>query len=704
MSEVQQKDFYEILKVRRNASPREIERAYRMIAGRLSFQRHEQQSFLDDREDILAQIEEAYETLSDGDRREAYDQSIFGLSGSLLGAHPYAGPQSPVTGKERKSKRHSVYEDYYGFSEKPFDLTPDPKYLYLSPKHKEVLAHLVYGLQENNGFLKIVGEVGTGKTMISRCFLNQIHQDFNIAYIFNPCLSSVELLQAINSELGIPAGSESRKKLTDILNEFLLRERKRGNRVVVIIDEAQDLDPQVLEQLRLLSNLETDTQKLLQIVLIGQPELDKILDGEALRQLRQRITIQWELLPLNLEETRGYIQHRLNVALGKGKVSFTRSALELIYRYSQGIPRMINVIADRALLIGYTMNTKKISAKVIRLAAKDIGNIQIKPGKIQNLWKTVLPILVLVGTLGFVLDKVDIPEFGQTIQSEKNLRQFIQSNPLDTSTPKVAEEKPKLSTEADRVFIPEAKSGVEGLPQEPRSTDSMSRAVESQQVARTKEPSLLEISGSDKLVTYLSSLSLSESRTEAVKWVLSRWGVVSGNLMGSNDWLLDDLENDYQLITYELSGNIKRLKGLNYPAILEITLPDSLGTKYLALLSIKDRMGSFGSVDKIEMPIETLGKLWTGKAIILWRDFENLPLSLDKGFKGKEAIWVQKNLRLLGYFKGKESPYYGPKTRRGVIRFQRKYGIKDDGTFNSETRMMVYGLLNIYPTPQLAEE
>ena len=166
MSEVQQKDFYEILKVRRNASPREIERAYRMIAGRLSFQRHEQQSFLDDREDILAQIEEAYETLSDGDRREAYDQSIFGLSGSLLGAHPYAGPQSPVTGKERKSKRHSVYEDYYGFSEKPFDLTPDPKYLYLSPKHKEVLAHLVYGLQENNGFLKIVGEVGTGKTMM----------------------------------------------------------------------------------------------------------------------------------------------------------------------------------------------------------------------------------------------------------------------------------------------------------------------------------------------------------------------------------------------------------------------------------------------------------------------------------------------------------------------------------------------------------
>ena len=214
---------------------------------------------------------------------------------------------------------------------------------------------------------------------------------------------------------------------------------------------------------------------------------------------------------------------------------------------------------------------------------------------------------------------------------------------------------------------------------------------------------LLVISANDKLVTYLSSLTHSESRAEAIKWVLNRWGVVSGNLKGSSEWLLDDIENDYQLIPYELSGNLERLTQLNYPAILEITLPNSLGTKYLALLSIKKGKGFFGSVDRIEIPMKIIGELWNGKAIVLWRDFESLPFSLSKGFKGKEAIWIQKNLRLLGFFKGKESPHYGPKTQQAVTLFQRKYGIKDDGSFNSETRMTAYRLLNIYPTPKLTD-
>ena len=275
----------------------------------------------------------------------------------------------------RKTRHQNVYQDFFGFSEKPFDLTPDPKYLYLSPKHKEVLAHLVYGLQENNGFLKIVGEVGTGKTMICRSFLRELRADFNIAYIFNPCINELELLQTINTELGIPGKSKSKKKLVDVLNVFLLEERSKGHRVVVIIDEAQDLQPNVLEQLRLLSNLETDTEKLIQIVLIGQPELDKVLAKDGLRQLRQRITIKWELLPLNLEETRGYIQHRLNIALGKGKVRFSRPAVEMVFRYSRGIPRMINVVSDRTLLIAFTQSTKKITPKIVKSAVSDIGEL-----------------------------------------------------------------------------------------------------------------------------------------------------------------------------------------------------------------------------------------------------------------------------------------------------------------------------------------
>ena len=167
--------------------------------------------------------------------------------------------------------------------------------------------------------------------MICRSFLRELHTDFNIAYIFNPCVNELELLQSINAELGLPSKSNRKKVLIDTLNQFLFEERKLGHRVVVIIDEAQDLEIAVLEQLRLLSNLETETEKLIQIVLIGQPELNQLLERDELRQLGQRITIQWELLPLNLEETKGYIQHRLNVALGKGKINFTDSAMRATF-------------------------------------------------------------------------------------------------------------------------------------------------------------------------------------------------------------------------------------------------------------------------------------------------------------------------------------------------------------------------------------
>lgn len=214
----------------------------------------------------------------------------------------------------------------------------------------------------------------------------------------------MELLQSINSELGLESEITSKKDLINHLHRFLLKERAVGNRVVVIIDEAQNLDPGVLEELRLLSNLETETEKLIQIVLIGQPELDTLLERNELRQLRQRITIQWNLLPLNVEETRGYIQHRINVAGGKGRLRFERSAVDTLYNYTQGIPRMINVMADRALLIAYTTSTKRISPKVIRMAAKDIGGIRTASQARQVIFKGVLPGLALAAMLYFGLD------------------------------------------------------------------------------------------------------------------------------------------------------------------------------------------------------------------------------------------------------------------------------------------------------------
>jgi len=427
ITEVQIPDYYQLLGVQPGATQKEIDQAYQKLISK--FDSSEGQSASVDQPTLKERIEvaqEAYDTLSNKQKREAYDAVVEVKKGHVDSGETKDSKPGPlkflgIKENARKPKHQNVYQDFFGFSEKPFDLTPDPKYLYLSPKHKEVLAHLVYGLQENNGFLKIIGEVGTGKTMICRSFLRELRSDFNIAYVFNPCINALELLQTINTELGIPGKSKSKKKLVDVLNRFLLEERAKGHRVVVIIDEAQDLEPRVLEQLRLLSNLETDTEKLIQIVLIGQPELDKVLGKEGLRQLRQRITIQWELLALNLEETRGYIQHRLNVALGKGKVRFSRQAVEMVYRYSRGIPRMINVVADRTLLIAFTQSTKKITPKIVQLAVSDIGNLVPIESWADKFWKLVLPSGLAAGLIFFAVNFFALPDYNKNTPGGKDI-------------------------------------------------------------------------------------------------------------------------------------------------------------------------------------------------------------------------------------------------------------------------------------------
>ena len=214
----------------------------------------------------------------------------------------------------------SLYESYFGLKEKPFKLTPDPKFFYMSKEHQEAFAHLVFSIQENKGFATITGEVGTGKTTLCRNFLNHLDKKIKVAYIFNPYLTDVELLQNINDELGIPSNNESKKNLIDELNEYLLEEKRQGNKVILIIDEAQNLSPNVLEQLRLLSNLETETDKLIQIILVGQPELENTLSRPDLRQLKQRITIDWELLPLSKDETSSYIQQMDLVIKANGEM------------------------------------------------------------------------------------------------------------------------------------------------------------------------------------------------------------------------------------------------------------------------------------------------------------------------------------------------------------------------------------------------
>ncbi len=697
-------DYYQLLGVQPEATQKEIDKAYQKLISK--FDSSEGKPAAVDQPTLKERIEaarEAYDTLSHSQKREAYDAVIDVKKGHLASATNKTASSGPlkflgVQDNSKNSSHQNVYQDFFGFSEKPFDLTPDPKYLYLSPKHKEVLAHLVYGLQENNGFLKIVGEVGTGKTMICRSFLRELRADFNIAYIFNPCINELELLQTINTELGIPGKSRSKKKLVDVLNNFLLEERAKGHRVVVIIDEAQDLQINVLEQLRLLSNLETDTEKLIQIVLIGQPELNKILAKDGLRQLRQRITIQWELLPLNLEETRGYIQHRLNVALGKGKVRFSRKALEMVFRYSRGIPRMINVVADRTLLIAFTQSTKKITPKIVKLAVSDIGGLVPLESWADKFWKLVLPSGLAAGLIFFAINFFALPDYNKNAPGGEDIPALIQENPIDLSAP---------GELVPRNFLPSAMVANPVAVGSPFPLISREETVGNEFPAsqrRIPNNGPLNILEPEKLVTYLSSLTLVESKLEAVKWILETWNLDSEELQGLNEADLEMVKEEYQISSFEVNGTLERLKSLNYPALLEIALPNAQGTKYLALVSIRGSTGIFGSVDKIEMPLTVIDSLWTRKAIVLWKDFESLPESLGAGFKGKEAIWLQKNLRLLGYFQGREAPLYGPKTIYAMKRLQRNNSIKDDGILNTDSKLLLYNLLQIYPTPKLVTQ
>jgi general secretion pathway protein A len=268
-----------------------------------------------------------------------------------------------------------VYNDFYGFTEAPFSITPDPRFLFFSDKHREAYNHILFGIRERKGFIQITGEVGAGKTTVCRAILRELGPTYKTALILNPTMTSTQLFRAVLAELGLKAAKKDRASCLDALNKFLLEEAGRGNDVVLLIDEAQDLETELLEQVRLLSNLETDQRKLLQIVLIGQPELRERLNERGLTQLRQRITVRYHLPPLSRDEMERYIAHRLRTAGSNGRPTFTRWALRAIHRYSGGIPRLVNAVCDKALLYGFVNQTDHLDARSIRQAIRELeGN------------------------------------------------------------------------------------------------------------------------------------------------------------------------------------------------------------------------------------------------------------------------------------------------------------------------------------------
>ena len=265
-----------------------------------------------------------------------------------------------------------MYLEYYGLTEAPFNITPNPRYLFYSGKHREALNHLLYGIRERKGFVQLTGEVGAGKTTLCRVLLQQLGKNCSTALILNPVLSAEQLVKAIAMEFGLNVREMDRLETMEAINLFLLHESEQGRDAVLIVDEAQNLTNELLEQVRLLSNLETDDRKLLQIVLMGQPELRDRLNDPRLRQLRQRITVRYHLPPLKQNELSQYVQHRLQVSGAKEPPLFTLPALWRIFSYSKGIPRLVNAICDKCLLAGFVQQTDRINFRLVGRAMREL--------------------------------------------------------------------------------------------------------------------------------------------------------------------------------------------------------------------------------------------------------------------------------------------------------------------------------------------
>ncbi|HEY3067720.1 MAG TPA: AAA family ATPase [Methylomirabilota bacterium] len=540
-----------------------------------------------------------------------------------------------------------MYVSYFGLKEAPFSITPDPRYLYMSERHREALAHLLYGIGEGGGFVQLTGEVGTGKTTLCRCLLEQVPPHVNVALILNPRLTALELLAAVCDELRIPYPSDttSTKTLVDVLYRYLLDAHGRGRRTVLIIDEAQDLSIDVLEQVRLLTNLETTREKLLQIILIGQPELIDLLARDELRQLAQRVTARYHLQPFSELEARGYVRHRLKVA-GQTRAIFTDAALRRLHVHTSGVPRLINVVADRALLGAYSSERSRVDADTVRRAAREVRGVSPRR-RLAALWPwgAVAGVAVVAALAAVALAA---PRDGGARLARAVA--VLMGSPGAPVTASIA-------------------------------SDSRPPAAESAPASAMTAPDGAPVTVS-KLDELLANPAVASDRAAAFRSLVARWG-----LSGAGKWeAACERVRPEGLRCLSRTGTWTRLRRYDLPAVLELVGPAG-DRHYATLVGMSDDTATleFGE-RRATFPLTEIERFWDGPFVLLWRAPAPVTVALAPGMRSKDIEWVRRRLSDDGApATAGDSELYDAALQARVVAFQRRRALTPDGIIGEET-------------------